>query len=164
WEEVDKLIADINFQRKLMFQLLTAPDHMYKDYPHPRLFSTLEPFFQFVSSLNQSYHLNEDIDFFSDHFRAIIHKFIFKHADVDEEILQEIFDGILLFYGFLSEHEVIDKNKFLDFKEEISGMKSEMFRKMDRYNEIRHDYSISDEEKENIRDELFEGDHMWQML
>jgi len=164
WEEVDKLIANINFQRKLMFQLLTAPDHMYKDYPHPRIFLTLEPFFRFTSSLEQSYLLNEDIDFFSDHFRAIIHKFIFKHADVDDEILQEIFEGILLFYGFLSDHGAIEKENFLDFKEKISGMKDEMFTKMHRYNEIRHDYSISDEEKENIRDELFEGDHIWQML
>ena len=43
-------------------------------------------------------------------------------------------------------------------------MRDEMFTKMHRYNEIRHDYSISDEEKENIRNELFEGDHLWQML
>ncbi len=164
WEEVDKYIAQFNFQKKLMFQALTAPEHIYKDYPHARLYSTLEPFFRFASSLQQSYLLNEDIDFFKDYFRAILHKFIFKHADVDDAILQEIFDGILLFYGFLSEHDTIDKNKFLDFKEKISGMKDEIFAKMRRYNEIRHDYSISDEEKENIRNELFEGDHLWPML
>ena len=164
WEEVDKLIAKYNFQKKLMFQFLTAHKYIYKDYPHARLYSTLEPFFRFASTLEQSYLLNEDIDFFNDYFRAIIHKFIFKHADVDDEILQKIFDGILLYYRFLTEHGATDKNKFLDFEETISGMRDEMFTKMHRYNEIRHDYSISDEEKENIRNELFEGDHLWQML
>ena len=83
---------------------------------------------------------------------------------MDDEILQEIFDGILLFYEFLSEHGTIDKSKFLDFEGKISGMKSEMFAKMRRYNEIRHDSSISDDEKENIRNELFDEDHLWQML
>jgi hypothetical protein len=35
---------------------------------------------------------------------------------------------------------------------------------MHRYNEIRHDDSISEEEKEDIREELFEGDHVWPFI
>jgi len=43
-------------------------------------------------------------------------------------------------------------------------MKSELREKMHRYNNIRHDYTISEEEKEEIREKLFEGDHTWPFL
>ena len=39
------------------------------------------------------------------------------------------------------------------------GIKSELREKMLRYNEVRHNLDYSEEEKEKIRDELFEGDH-----
>lgn len=43
-------------------------------------------------------------------------------------------------------------------------MKKELIDKMQRYNSIRHNDDMDEEEKEAIRDELFEGDHVWPFL
>jgi len=40
-------------------------------------------------------------------------------------------------------------------------MKKELIGKMQRYNAIRHNNDLDEEEKEAIRDELFDGDHAW---
>ena len=49
-------------------------------------------------------------------------------------------------------------------KKEMLSLKSELREKMHRYNEVRHNPDYSEEEKEKIRDELFEGDHEWWFL
>ncbi len=46
----------------------------------------------------------------------------------------------------------------------INGMKNELIGKMQRNNFIRHNDDISDEEKEDIREELFKGGHEWPFL
>ena len=47
---------------------------------------------------------------------------------------------------------------------EYSELKDELIDKMERYNLIRHDDDMDEEEKEAIREELFEGDHAWPFL
>jgi hypothetical protein len=39
-----------------------------------------------------------------------------------------------------------------------------LIEKMERYNAIRHDGGLGEEEKEAIREELFEDDHLWPHL
>ena len=90
-----------------------------------------------------------------------MHKFIFKHKDVDNEIFNDIYMSLITFYGFLSQYKLLGKSEYKEFVGYIKGMKSELREKMHRYNKIRHDYTMSDEEKEDIREELFEGDHSW---
>jgi len=42
--------------------------------------------------------------------------------------------------------------------------KPELMKKMARYNEIRHSDEYTEEEKDDIREELFEGDASWSFL
>jgi len=43
-------------------------------------------------------------------------------------------------------------------------MKNELIDKMERYNMIRHDDELDEDEKEAICEEIFEGDHAWPFL
>jgi len=40
-------------------------------------------------------------------------------------------------------------------------MRDELIGKIERYNAIRHDDSMDEDQKEEIREELFDGDHAW---
>ena len=88
-----------------------------------------------------------------------MHKFIFKHGDVDQEIIESIYEYLYEFYEFLANHGLVEMDELKDFSKNTSAMKSELLDKMQRYNAIRHNDELSDEEKEDIREELFEGDH-----
>ncbi len=90
-----------------------------------------------------------------------MHKFIFKFEDVDKKKFEEIYDALFTFYGFLAQKKVVASINFTDFKSELNGMRKELLGKIERYNAIRHDPEMAEEEKEETRDELFEGDHFW---
>ena len=93
-----------------------------------------------------------------------MHKFIFKFKDIDKKLMEELHESLLLYYGFLSKSNIISKENYRSFREEILELKQELIDKMNKYNSIRHDESISENEKEKIREELFEGDHEWMFL
>ena len=164
WEEVDKLLNEYNTARIEAIKL----DALSKNDCNPtvvaHLLSSLNIFFNFIGKINQDVHLNEDIDFIHDNFKPIMHKFIFKFGDIDSGIMNEIYDGLLYYFGFLSDKGVIYKKDFNKFKKYILSIKDELFEKMHRYNKIRHNDSYSEEEKEKIREELFDGDHSWEFL
>ncbi len=150
-EMVEELIAMYNYKRKYAYKLMTIPKYINKDFQDPKHFGTLDTLFHFTSTLHQSYHLNEDIEFFNENIEAVLHKFIFKHRDIDEDILQSVFSGLLMFFGFLSKHDTIDKNEFKKFEKKISKIKNSMIKKMHRYNAIRLDDTMSEDDKEDVR-------------
>lgn len=134
-----------------------------RDLPsYPEVYKSLRAFFRFFQELSEdTYTLYEDMDRLGPRFRPLMHKFIFKMADADADIIEEIYVGLLSFYGHLAERGVLGKSRFAEFRSRIVGMKPSIIDKAKRYAEIRHDGSISEEEKERIRDELFDGDHLW---
>lgn len=68
------------------------------------------------------------------------------------------------FYKFLSKHKLVEKAEFKELEKEMKNLKPELMEKMLRYNEVRHNDDYTEEEKENVREELFEGDHAWPIL
>ena len=54
--------------------------------------------------------------------------------------------------------------EFKRFQRMLRRRKKGVIEKTERYNEIRHDERMTEEEKEAIREELFEGDHCWPHL
>ena len=126
--------------------------------------STIEAFFSFVDKILNRYFLFDDLVTIQNYFKPIMHKFIFKHKDIDDEIFDEIFVALIVFYDFLSQYDLVDSDEYREFAEDIESMKPELRAKMHRYNEIRKNHIMSEEEKEEIRDELFEGDHSWPFL
>ena len=96
------------------------------------------------------------------HFKSIMHKFIVKTVDIDEELFNDAYTSLLEFYKFLAKRKVISQYKSL--KDEMLKLKPELMEKMFRYSEIRHNDEYTKEEKAEIREELFEGDDWWPLL
>lgn len=165
WEEVDKLCASYNDCRvEAMAQALLQEDERKRS-RLADLLATLSQFFGFVQQLDQSgYMLNEDLPFIHENFKPIMHKFIFKFHDIDREMIEKIYESLLEYYGFLAQRGLVSAKEFKRFNKSILGMKNELIEKMERYNMIRHNGDMGEEEKEAIREELFEGDHAWPFL
>ncbi len=124
------------------------------------LLTTLRTFFNFVSEIDSSaYFLNEDIAVMSENYRPIMHKFIFKHGDVDREMMEEVWESLQSYYGFLADRRIVDTADFEILQKTIRETKDEFLDKMGKYNAIRHDGSLSEKKKEQIRHKLFGNDH-----
>ena len=52
-------------------------------------------------------------------------------------------------------------NELKEFQRRVAGSKPRLIQKMERYNEIRHNEDVDEDEKEAIREELFGDDHVW---
>jgi len=98
------------------------------------------------------------------YFDAIMHKFIFKFGDVDRPMIEDICESLLEYYGFLAQAKLVSTDEFERFQTTLRSRQQGLLEKMERYNEIRHDDDVDEEEKEAIREELFEGDHTWPHL
>ena len=114
------------------------------------------------------YDLNEDSLFLYDNdaivelfFKRIMHKFIFKTGDIDEKIFNGAYTGLLEFYLFLRKNKIISASEYKTLKNTMMKLKPELMEKMLKYNKVRHSDEYDEDEKEEIRDELFEGDHEW---
>jgi tetratricopeptide (TPR) repeat protein len=165
WEEVDALSDGYNAGRMEALAQTWLREDPQKCSRLPDLLSTLRQFFRFVRSLDAGgYTLDEDISFVGSHYKAILHKFIFKFRDVDREMIEDIHECLLDYYGLLSRHGRVSRGELTRFKKITAGMTKRLIDKAERYNRIRHDDDMDEAEKEAIRDELFEGDHRWPHL
>jgi len=165
WEEVDRLCASYNDCRVEPMANALLQEDEHKRSRLPDLLATLRQFFRFVHKVDQGgYTLNEDLPFIHDYFKPIMYKFIFKFYDIDSEMIEEIYESLLEYYGFLARRGLVSAKEFKRFQKKILGMKNELIEKMQRYNVIRHNDDMDEEEKEVIREELLEGDHTWPFL
>lgn len=165
WDKVDGMCTDFSDCRMEAFAQATFLKGGKERSRLPRLLATLRMFFHFVSRVDSSgIFLNEDIDLVHTNFKPIMHKFIFKFRDVDRETMDDVFEGLKAYYGFLASRQLVAAADFKQFGKSILGMKDELLDKMKRYNAIRHDATVDEERKEELREELFEGDHAWPHL
>ncbi len=124
--------------------------------------STLHSFFDFVSRIDSDgMFLNEDVGYIKRYFKPIMHKFIYKFGDVDREMMDNLFESLQAYYGFLATRRIVDDLEFTDLQKTILKMKDELLDKMNQYNAVRHDSTVSEKKKEKLREKLFEGDHAW---
>lgn len=164
WEKLDPLCATYNFDRMQALGRSLAAD------PNSRsrcadVIKTLESFFDFVDRVsNMSGLLQEDIGHVDRHFTAIMHKFIFKFGDVDRAMLEAVFKSLLEYYGFLARHELVSPAEFQQFRTMVRQERQGLIDKMERYNAVRHNDELDEEEREAIREQLFDGDHLWPHL
>jgi len=165
WQAVDELCGGFNESRlEALAQHLFLEDATRRYLLHDSL-ATLREFFGFVSKVYQGgYFLYEDIALVERHFKAIMHKFILKFADVDSRLIEEIYASLFKFYGFLAQRGTLSMPEFQRFQQETGEIKQELLEKLQRYNAVRHDDRISETKKEAIRDEIFEGDHFFPFI
>ena len=107
-------------------------------------------------SYDNDYFFNDNIVWMEVSFKPIMHKFILKTGDIDDEIFNGMYTAILEFYRYLVKQKVVSGYKSL--KNEMLNIKPELMEKMVRYNEIRHNDEYTEDEINEIREELFEGD------
>ncbi len=164
FEKVDRLCDSYDGDRMAAFgQSLVRDDR--KRSQCANMISTLTNFFAFVDRVADEVGLvNERLEFVHKHFEAIMHKFIFKFADVDREMIEGIFKSLLEYYGFLESSKLVPTDEFKRFQSTVRKKKKGLLEKMERYNEIRHDPNMKEDEKETIREQLFGGDHAWPHL
>jgi len=164
FEPLDQLCATYNFDRMqaLGRNLAAEADSRGRC---ADVIKTLENFFDFVDRVsNMTGLLHEDIGHVHRHFDAIMHKFIFKFGDVDREMIEDVCESLLVYYGFLARQELVSPAEFKRFRTMVRRNRKGLIEKMERYNAIRHDSGLDEEEKEAIREELFEDDHLWPHL
>jgi len=163
-EKLDQLCAAYNFDRMQALGRSLAAD------PDSRsrcgdIIKTLQSFFDFVDRVsNMVGLLQEDIGHVDRHFTPIVHKFIFKFGDVNRAMLEAVFESLLEYYGFLARHELVSSAEFHRFRTTVRRKRKGLIDKMERYNAVRHDDEFDEEEKEAIREQLFESDHLWPHL
>ncbi|MBI4667852.1 MAG: hypothetical protein HY747_01505 [Elusimicrobia bacterium] len=162
WEKVDELCDDYNSSRMEAMAQDLLLEGGKKRSALPEIISTLRAFFGFAAKLSQEgYFLQEELLYIGENFKAIMHKFIFKMGDVDRRMIEEIYEALFEYYGFLARRSVVSCKDFGWFHKEILGMKAELMEKMKKYNAVRHDNSMDEKKKEALRAQLFEGDHEW---
>lgn len=165
WGKTDELAASYNGSRMDAMKWYILREKRQKLATLADSTQNLMIFFDFIKSISQeAYFLYEDISFVQCHFKNIMHKFIFKFGDIDEEIFISTLNALLEFYSFLSHKKLISTNAFRLFKKDVNDMKGELIDKMQKYNKIRHNPAVNEDEKETLREELFEGDHCWPFI
>jgi hypothetical protein len=163
-EALDRLTASYNRDRLQAFGRHLVADEKSRG-SCTGVIRTLESFFDFVDRVSAMAGLvYEDIGHLHKNFEPIMHKFIFKFADVDREIIEDLCDSLLEYYGFLAHRKLVSPAAIERFREMVHRKRNGLTDKVERYNAIRHDDDLGDEEKEAIREELFEGDHAWPHL
>lgn len=165
WEEHDKQVGTFNYSVTEAFKFELMHNTEYTSHEKNDIIFTLAYIFKFIEEIQGSgYFLYDDMATVSDDFKPIMHKFIFKTGDIDEKIFNDVYSALLEFYGFLAKRKLVSTADYNELKEVMLELKPELMEKMRRYNEIRHNDDYTEEEKEDIRDELFDGDYTWSFL
>lgn len=165
WEEHDKQVRTYNASVSEAFKFELMRNTGYTSDEKYDIIFSLRYLFNLIEEIHESdSFLYDDIATVSDHFKPIMHKFIFKTGDINKEIFNGTYRALLEFYKFLSKRKVVTASDYRELKKEMHELKPELIEKMQRYNEIRHDDDYTEVEKEDIREELFDGDHVWPFL
>lgn len=160
-EQLDRLCGAYNRDRLAAFSQWLAID-ADKRSQSAAMIDTLTNFFDFVDRVaNMAGLLNERIAFVHQHFDAIMNKFIFKFRDVDRKMIADVCGSLLEYYGFLAQHGLVPAEELKPFQDLVRSRKKVLIEKTERYNEVRHDDDLDEDEKEAIREELFGDDHTW---
>ncbi|KKK98676.1 hypothetical protein LCGC14_2640360, partial [marine sediment metagenome] len=110
YDELDALCADYNASRIEAFKRIMLDEHDYPPDQITNLAKTLHLFLSFVDGvLNEGMFLYDDLHKIDISFKPIMHKFIFKHKDIDDEIFNDIYTSLTAFYGFLSQYKLLDR-------------------------------------------------------
>jgi len=160
YEELDRTVRQWNYDRVEAWRWELCRRREPPDYQE--VYKSLRAFLDFVETLFQGTTLlYENLSLLAGSYEAVMHRFILEMYDADAQILGEIQAGLLGFYGFLCEGGLLGERPFEAFRSKVLGMQKSLVAKAERYGEVRRDDSVPEEEKERLREELFEGVHPW---
>ncbi|GBE53894.1 hypothetical protein BMS3Bbin15_00040 [archaeon BMS3Bbin15] len=165
WEKIARMTTIYNSDRLKAFEYHLAKDSSLLPAKKFDIFYTLVYIMEFIARKSESSDfLYDDIAKVESDFKSIMHMFILETDDIDYEIFDDVYEALLTFYDYLSDHKVITREGFRRLKKEMSDLRPELLEKMVLYNEVRHNDDMSEGEKERIRKELFKDDHILPFL
>ena len=163
FEEYEKQIRIYNRDKIEAFKFDLARNPNYTPYEKYDILFSLDHILNFIwESYDSEYFFYDDIIQVKESLKPIMHKFILKTRDIDEEIFNGVCTALLEFYKFLSKRKVVSGYK--SFKNKMLKLKPELIETMLKYNEIRHNDEYTEEEKEDIREELFDEQAFWSLF
>jgi tetratricopeptide (TPR) repeat protein len=153
-EGYEKEVQQYNHSRIEAFEVDLIRNPHYTPTKKYDLLFTLKYIMKFIWDLHDyTFFFYEDVITIRGEFVSIMHSFILKTSDIDEEILNDVYASLLEFYKFLTARKVIPG--YEELENVMREAKPKLVKKMLRYNEIRHDENYSEDAKEKIREELF---------
>ena len=156
WEKVDALCASYNKGKLEAMELCQLQEAGIDPALLADRLATLNTFFSFLQGLVlDSYLLYENISFVEDHFQSVMHKFIFKFGDVDRGLIEDIYESLFEYYGFLADRGLVSKRDLAAFRRTSLSLKRGISDRMERYNKVRHNDGMGEEEKDAVRAKLF---------
>lgn len=88
-------------------------------------------------------------------FQHVLDRFVMETSDVDRQILDEMFNSVREFYGFLAREEVVSEEAFAGLVREMKDTRPGIEDRMDRYNAIRRAPGVTAEKKARARDKIY---------
>ena len=101
------------------------------------------------------YTLYEDVLLLESHFETVMRRFILQMSDADQEIVEEVCDGLLAFHLYLAQQGVVDQEDFAAFQSRVQELKPTLMEKAEHFAAARSDPSFTQAQKARLRRELF---------
>jgi tetratricopeptide (TPR) repeat protein len=155
---LQEYVDNVNQFKMLALKDALAEKSQNKVHTFDRLFKALSVFFHFIESISDEYFIYEEVVYVHINFESIMHMFIIRHNDVNEQIVNEIYQSLYLFYGYLSENEIILNKHFEAFKEKADSLKIGLLDKVNKYNKVRNGLGDNWKAKAETLEKLFGDD------
>ena len=162
FEKLDALCSDYNACRQ---EALVWSRFLEQERERPGLVAMIgmhREFFGFFRKASmEAYILDEDIEFLHVSFVELMSRFIVSFEDIDAEVIEGVCAHLLVYYDFLAGAGLVRRAELARFRKRVSGMKGKLIHRMERYNRVRCDEALDEEEKEAECRKIFQGDHLW---
>lgn len=156
FEGVAEICRLYNADRREAFKI----HHLQKkSLPPHEILNILLPFKVFMKTLEKladvEIFLYENMDVFHNQFKNLLYQFILNSDNVDEHFLDDICRSLTMFYDFLRETKLITNDQQKRFIGLITPLIKEFSAKLDQFNQVRHDVTLNEKEREKIIEQLF---------
>jgi tetratricopeptide (TPR) repeat protein len=88
-------------------------------------------------------------------FQHVLDRFVMETSDMDRQILDEMFDSVREFYGFLAREEAVSEEAYDGLVREMKDTRPGIEDRMDRYNAVRRAPGVTPEKKAWARGKIY---------
>jgi len=156
--KLSRLYAQYNHDRMEALKLVLSSRETHVTPRLAYIIETLKLFLDFVDKQSLDYFLFDDVNYIQEDFLDIMYMFIVKFKDVDADLINDIYDGLTIFYSFLREREIVTNEEYQALIDTMNNEKKGIISKMKHYNKARSNPDITEEDMSALREELFDFD------
>lgn len=160
WKALDRQVAELKDDRLEAFvqdaiargEIVLVADQV----------STLQILFNFVEQVSaDAYFLYEDVNFMRGIFERLMNKFILKFRDADAQVIGDVCDALDALHAFFQQSGLVSARDLTAFRKKAAPARTRLVDRATRYRRKRTKANIDDDDREELRNELFGGDHFW---